>query len=184
MIGHRFDLDVTAAVTELSVDRALDVLAPALDAGLIEADPDRLGRFAFSHALVAETLAAEQNAIRRARVHAAATRALESFRGPDLDPVMADLAFHAVEGAAAGTAPAAVEYSVRAAELATMARAHGNAAAHWASAVRALEVDRARRSGEAPAAAVCAGTGVRCRWRRARRARVAVRRRRTGRLPG
>ena len=62
---------------------------------------------------------------------------------------MADLAFHAVEGAAAGTAHTAVEYSVRAAELATMARAHANAAAHWASAVRALELavpgDRARR---------------------------------------
>ncbi|HEX2384774.1 MAG TPA: BTAD domain-containing putative transcriptional regulator [Acidimicrobiales bacterium] len=149
VVGHRFDIDVLAAVTELSVERALDVLAPALDAGLIDADSDRLGRFAFSHALVAETLAAEQNAIRRARVHAAATRALESLRGPDLDPVMADLARHAVEGASAGTAPAGVEYSVRAADLATRARAHGNAAAHLANAVRALELaapgDRARR---------------------------------------
>ena len=149
VVGHRFDLDVIAAVTDLSVDRALDVLAPALDAGLIDADPERLGRFAFSHALVAETLAAEQNAIRRAQVHAAATSALETFRGPDLDPVMADLAHHTVEGAAAGTAHAALEYSIRAAELAARARAHADAAAHWANAVRAVELaapgDRTRR---------------------------------------
>jgi hypothetical protein len=149
VVGHRFDIDVVAAVTELTVDNALDVLAPALDAGLIDVDPDRLGRFAFSHALVAETLAAEQNAIRRSRVHAAAARALVSLRGPDLDPVMADVAYHAIEGAAAGTAHAALDYSVRAAELATMARAHADAAAHWTNAVRAIELaapgDRRRR---------------------------------------
>jgi DNA-binding SARP family transcriptional activator len=149
VIGRRFDVDVLAAVTELSVDRALDELAPALDAGLIDVDSDRLGRFAFSHAIVAETLAAEQNPVRRARVHASVTQAIEALRGPDLDPVIADLAHHAVEGAASGTAAAAVDHSVRAAELATMARAHADAFAHYANALRALDLatpgDRGRR---------------------------------------
>ena len=79
VIGPSIDVGVLAAVAELDLDAALDALAPALDAGLLV--DDGAGALRFSHALVADALADEVNAARRARAHAATARALAAVGG-------------------------------------------------------------------------------------------------------
>jgi DNA-binding SARP family transcriptional activator len=136
VIGRQFDLDVVAHVSGVALDGALDALDPALEAGLVEPAID--GGFRFSHALVADALAAEVNHARRARLHASTARALADRTGASPELV----AHHALEGADAGTAELAVTASVGAARAAADRLGYEDAVAHWSRAVAAL--DRAR----------------------------------------
>jgi DNA-binding SARP family transcriptional activator len=130
VIGRRFDLDVLARVAGLEPAAVLDVLGPAVDAGLVEVDDAVAGRYGFSHALVAETLVAEQNPTRLARLHAQITLAIEDLRAGRLAGSLEELAHHACEGASAGTARQAFRYSLAAADAAHAARASGDEAEH------------------------------------------------------
>ena len=141
VVGRTFDVDVLAEVAGESPLDVLDRIDPALAAGLLS-ETDLPGRFAFSHAIVAETLEAEVAPGRRARLHAGVTHAIATLRAADLDSWLAELAHHAVEGMAAGIAGEAYEWSARAAAQATQQLAHEDAAGHWERAVRALELAR------------------------------------------
>ena len=148
VVGRAFDVDVLGAVAGAPPLDVLDRLDPALVAELV-VEADVPGRFQFSHALVAETLVAELSPARRARAHAATASALADLRAAAVDAHLAELAHHALAGAAAGTAEAAYEWSVRAAQQAAEHLAHEDAAEHWGRAVRALEL--ARRGQSRPA---------------------------------
>lgn len=137
VIGPRFDLDLLAGVLELDSTDTLARLDPALDDGLVEPDDTVVGRFAFSHALVASALAAELNGARRAVVHARITAVLEGLRADDIDPWVADLAHHATEGLLAGTAGKALTYSVRAADAAAAAQSSADEAVQLRRALTA-----------------------------------------------
>ena len=136
-----------AAVSQATVLDVLDGLEPALQAGLVR-ETDLPGRVQFSHALVADTLAAELSPGRRARLHAAVARALADLRAGDRRAHLAEMAHHALEGAAAGTAGEAVEWSVQAARDASSRLALEDATTWWAHALTAL--DQAR-PGDRPA---------------------------------
>lgn len=149
VIGRSFDLDVVAAVIGSAVPEVLDALDAPMLAGLVD-EAEQPGRFQFSHALVADALAAEHSAVRRARIHAATAEALARLRDTDLEDTVAALAHHAYAGLAAGTGELAYDASVRAALAATQSLAHEEAAEHWGRAAAALEHvrpgDRAARS--------------------------------------
>ena len=147
VIGRRFELDVLARVADRPPAEVLDLLGPAVDAGLVEVDDAITGRYGFSHALVAETLVAEQNPTRLAQLHAQITVALEALRAGRLEGSLEELAHHACEGAAAGTARQAFTYSLAAADAAHLARASGDEAEHLR---RALAVHPAEDLGRAP----------------------------------
>jgi DNA-binding SARP family transcriptional activator len=136
VIGRRFDLDVLAGVLDIGVAEALGRLEPALDDGLVEPD-DIPGRFAFSHALVSNTLAAELNAARLAQSHARITDVLEALRADDLDPWVEDLAHHAAAGLVAGTAAKALTYARRAADAAASAQSSADVAVQLRRALAA-----------------------------------------------
>ncbi|MDT3443389.1 BTAD domain-containing putative transcriptional regulator [Pseudofrankia sp. BMG5.37] len=136
VLGSPFDLAVVADVAESPLGEALVDLADILDAGLVVPD-GAAGMFRFSHVLVAEALADEVNAARRAGLHAAAARSV-ARRHPG-DEHAARVAQHAVAGAAAGTALLAATAARRAARLAQARAAHAEAARHWASVVEMLE---------------------------------------------
>jgi DNA-binding SARP family transcriptional activator len=137
VVGRTFDLEIVAVVAGSSVDDTLDALAPAFDAGLVV--DDHSGGFRFSHALVADALAAEVNAARRARLHAATARALATRAGTRLGAAAALVAHHAHEGLLAGTVELAVEASTEAARLAAARFGYEDAAAHWSRVVATLE---------------------------------------------
>ena len=140
VVGRRFDLDVLAGVLEIGVAEALDRLEPALVDGLVDVDDGTAGHFAFSHALVSSSLVAELNAARLAALHARITDVLESLRADDLEPWVADLAYHAAAGQLAGTAPQALTYALRAAAAAEDAQSSAEAAVQLRRALAAADL--------------------------------------------
>ena len=168
IVGRTFDLDIVAAVMGppagevlVATDEVLDALGPALDAGLVVED-DQPGRYRFSHALVAEALAAEVNAVQRARLHAATATALAARAGDDLDADVALIAFHALRGAVAGTLDLAIDASVRSARLAESRLAFEVAADHWGRVADTLAQRRpADRAGRIDALTALASASYR-----------------------
>lgn len=136
VVGRDFELGLVATVAELAPDDVLDALAPALDAALV-LDAGN-GRFRFSHALVADALAAELNAARRARLHASTARSMAGD-ADELGDRAALVAHHALAGVAAGTGELARRSSIEAARRAAAGFGFEDAAAHWGRVVDLLE---------------------------------------------
>jgi DNA-binding SARP family transcriptional activator len=141
VIGPLVDPRSIADATSTDVGAVLEALAPALDAGLlVESD----GELRFSHALVADALASEVNAVRQASIHAAVARSLAA-RAPDgFGLAAAAIAHHASEGILAGTGDLAIDAGSAAARLAESRYADEDAAVHWGDVANALA--RARPS--------------------------------------
>ncbi len=135
VLGPPFEVGVLAAMAGSDAVQAFSDCAPAVAAGLLVAD-DELGRLRFSHALVAEALAAELDVDRRAELHAAAAYALARLH-PD-DDSAGSVARHALAGALAGTAALAATAAARAARAAVGRSAYADAAGYWRIAVEAL----------------------------------------------
>lgn len=141
VLGVRIELDLLAHVAANSVPATLESLDPAIDAGLLAEDRQVAGQLRFAHALVADALVAELALSRRARLHAAAVEALEDLRPNERDDeYLARLAYHAAQGAVAGTGMQAVEYASRAARLATGRAQHEEAVAYWDQAIRLADL--------------------------------------------
>jgi DNA-binding SARP family transcriptional activator/tetratricopeptide (TPR) repeat protein len=114
-------------------DAVLDALDAGLAAGLLtEPGP---GRIRFAHALVRDTLYADTSGLRRARLHAALGRALRELRPDDVSAI----AHHHLQAPATATARTAVDYAVRAADLAGRRYAHDTAAELLAQAAARVE---------------------------------------------
>lgn len=142
VLGMTIELDVLAHVAGVTPADALDALDPAVDAGLLAEDPAGPARLRFAHSLVADALAAELSAGRRARLHAAVVAAIEDLRSANLDEHLAALVHHGRAGAAAGVAPQAFEYATRAAQRAGDRGAFEVAAAYWDDARSLLDLAR------------------------------------------
>ena len=128
VLGGPIDVELLADAAGISVDEVGDAVAPALDARLLV---EKGGMLSFSHALVADALAAEVNPVRRAAMHATAARSLARRAGPNLDAFAVAIAHHAREGLMAGTGQLAIEAGSHAAQLAAARWAHEDAAAEW-----------------------------------------------------
>jgi class 3 adenylate cyclase len=130
-IGRQFDVAVLERVLDASREDVERVLADGIAAQVIRESRRRVGRYVFSHALVRETLYAEIAGPRRVRLHGEIARALEEVHADDVEPHLAELAYHFLEAAPAGEAEKAVDYGERAARRATDQLAHEEAAAHY-----------------------------------------------------
>jgi DNA-binding CsgD family transcriptional regulator len=139
VIGRRFELRVLA---ELPADPGEDARIAAIDeayaAAVIEpaAEP---GTYAFSHALIRETLYDEVPATRRSRLHLHIGSILEALHREDPAPVLSALAHHYCAALPGGDAGKAVEYARRAAERANELFAYEAAASLYQMALQALE---------------------------------------------
>ncbi len=142
VLGREVDVDLLAAVAGRDVDDLLDPLEAAVLAGLL--DEPAPGRVRFTHALVRDTLYEGTPLLRRSRMHAAALAALQ---GSGADATT--LAHHAVAAATPATAADAVPFVVAAAREVEALGAHGDAARHWASALRLHELAGPRSGGDA-----------------------------------
>jgi tetratricopeptide (TPR) repeat protein/predicted Ser/Thr protein kinase len=139
VVGREFNLPVLQALADLPEDRLLDVLDEALGARLVQEAPGVPGRYAFTHALVRETLYAEPTTARRARLHRQVAETIERLAPPGEEP-LADLAYHYSQSASAGDAERAITYAVRAAERAAAAFALEEAARFYNLALQALDL--------------------------------------------
>ncbi len=97
-------------LTGLDEDTLSDCVEASLAARLIEESPSQIGRYRFSHDLLAETLAGELRRHRRTELHAKIGHLLEKGSAP-----VAEVAHHYLLGAPAGTSVSAASFAHRAA---------------------------------------------------------------------
>ncbi|GIH59894.1 BTAD domain-containing putative transcriptional regulator [Microbispora siamensis] len=133
VVGREAEVEVLVRAAGTGEDVVLDGLEAGVISGLLtEPAP---GRVRFVHALVRDTLYQDLPGIRLARMHARVADALRALHPDDLTA----LAHHYARAATSATALAAVDYSVRAAELATRRYAHDAAVGLLAQALECFE---------------------------------------------
>ncbi|MDY7085054.1 MAG: AAA family ATPase [Actinomycetota bacterium] len=114
VIGREFDLDLLSRLLAEDPMHAFDRLVPAVENALIT---DSVGRFAFTHAIVAHTLYADLSPTARAFTHQKAAQALEIQVG-DVAERAAEIAHHWIHAVAPQNRTKAAEYAHRAADYA------------------------------------------------------------------
>ncbi|MEA2436046.1 MAG: hypothetical protein QOF65_602, partial [Thermoleophilaceae bacterium] len=137
-IGREFGHEVVGQVSGLDEEELFAALDEAATARLVGDVPDTSGRLRFSHILVRDALYDELPTTRRLRLHRAVAEALEGLHGPNLEPHLAEIAHHYLEGGPV-VATKATEYSRRAGDRAAAQHAYEEAARHYANALRVLE---------------------------------------------
>ncbi len=142
VIGREFDLRTLESVANVPGERLLELLHEADEAGFLSEPAGAVGRYAFAHALVRETLYEEIPTPVRVRLHRRVGEVLEAAHTSDAGPYLAELAHHFFQGALSGDVEPTVRYSVRAAERATRLLAYEEAAGHYERALQALDLQR------------------------------------------
>jgi hypothetical protein len=149
VIGIEFPADLLEAASGSSREELLSHLDEATSSGLIAPDPDRVGLYAFAHAVVRETIESDLGAGALADMHSRIARALEARHGDDPDRV-AELAHHFTQAASGGIdIHKAVEYSTRAGDEAVARLAHESAAERYEAALAVRRSGPSDPEGEA-----------------------------------
>ncbi len=136
VIGRDFDADLLDRVLDLDEERFFAALEEAQAAGLIAEHPSAPDGYAFSHALVRETLYGAMATARRANLHRRVGLALEAA---DSQRNTGALARHFTRAAQSQDAERAIRYALAAAEQAGEMLAHDQGAEHLQSALAVLE---------------------------------------------
>jgi len=143
VIGREFDLPVLERAVEseaLGDVGVLTVLDEACRVGLVSAQPNSVGRYTFSHALIRETLYDDLGPSTQARRHRAVGNALETVWRGDLAPHWAEMAHHFCRAAADGDVDAAVAYAQQVGTRAQSLLAYEEAVKHFEQALAALRL--------------------------------------------
>ncbi|MHB8670996.1 MAG: ATP-binding protein [Acidimicrobiales bacterium] len=142
ILGRAFDFDVLARVAgdDEGESDPLAAVEEALAAQILVETRER-GRagYAFTHALVRQTLEEELSLPRLQRLHLRAAGAIRASRQEPTDAEVAALAQHYRAAGAAADPAEAVEWSLRAAALASSVFAWEDAMGHLRAAVETLE---------------------------------------------
>lgn len=140
LLGREFHLAVLSRAAGIEGDRLLAALDEAIGARIVQEVPGHIGTYAFSHALIAETLRDGLTTVQRALLHRRIGEALEELPSPAADERVEELAHHFFEAARAGEAEKAIAHAMRAALRASERLAFEEAAAHYGRALQALEL--------------------------------------------
>jgi class 3 adenylate cyclase/tetratricopeptide (TPR) repeat protein len=137
VVGRQFDAVLLARAAGEPTDTVLGALDRAVEAGVLRTDPAVVGRYVFAHALIRQTVNASLGTARRARLHAAAGRAMEHANGSPHRA--AEIALHFTEALPLVGAEKVIEYTTRAGHDALVDFAFEDAAAHFERALNLLE---------------------------------------------
>jgi DNA-binding CsgD family transcriptional regulator/tetratricopeptide (TPR) repeat protein len=145
--GREFELDLLRRAAGLDAAASGEAIEEAVRSGLIEELPGARLAYRFTHELVRRALHDRVSALRRAELHLRVAEALEAAPGRRSRRDLADLAHHFASAAPLGGHQRAVEYSLLAADAASAALAHEEAAARLRAALE-LGIDDERRRAE------------------------------------
>ena len=129
VLGREFDFTTLRAMVDGDEDAVIAAIEEALDARLVV---EASGGYAFTHALVRETLYGTLSVPRRQRMHARAAAATP-------ESALAALALHHRLAGPAGDPAAAIDCSLRAGARARELFAWEDAEAHWDGALDVME---------------------------------------------
>jgi tetratricopeptide (TPR) repeat protein len=150
VLGREFDFGVLQRMSGFSDEELVTAIEQALEAQLVIEVPGRGdARYAFTHALVRETLYEELSLPRKQRLHLKVAQAIEASYARNLSPHLAALAVHYRLAGAAAEAEKTIDYSVRAGESATSVLAWEEAIEHWSAALELMReegVDQRRQA--------------------------------------
>ncbi|HEY3506482.1 MAG TPA: BTAD domain-containing putative transcriptional regulator [Actinocatenispora sp.] len=131
--GREVEVEVLVEAADTDEAGVLDALEAGLIAGLL--DEPASGRVRFVHSLVRDTMLADLSSLRARRMHARIAAALERVAPGDIPA----LAHHYAHAASTATAAKAVDYCVRAADLAERGYAHDTACTLLGNALANLD---------------------------------------------
>ena len=137
-----FTFELLKEVSGEHEDRLLDLVEEAL---ALHAIRERKGAvsgssYELAHTALRHTLYGELSAPRRVRLHRQIGEALERLHAANLEPHLAELAYHYSNAAPGGDVDKAIDYARRAGERATALLAHAEAVRAYRLALRALDV--------------------------------------------
>lgn len=139
VLGREFDVSVLQRVSDLDIDRVLDLVTEGVDHGVAE-EAGALGRYRFAHILIRETLYEGLTAAKRMRLHRRIAEVLEEMYSGNLDARLAELAHHWFKAAQAGDSKKTMEYATKAAEQAASHLAFEEAARLYQRALKAADL--------------------------------------------
>ncbi|MEA2218919.1 MAG: hypothetical protein QOJ35_1545, partial [Solirubrobacteraceae bacterium] len=134
--GRAFEYVVLARVTGLDEDRLVAALDEAVRARVVE---ERAGRYAFTHALIRETIYASLTRTRRALLHRRIAAALEQLEAADPGDRSAELAHHFALSGSAADVDKAIDHGARAGDAAIAQLAYEQAAARYRRAAGLID---------------------------------------------
>src|SRR4051794_21862090 len=149
VIGREFDFGLLEALGPLTGDDLVDALEEAIRARVVR-EGGRVGRYAFTHALIRATLYDGLSGLRRARLHSRIGETILGRHQDDLDPWLPQLARHFARAAPVEGPLRAIDFALAAGRRADRLLAWEEAAAHYRGAMRARQATgvRDRTAGE------------------------------------
>jgi hypothetical protein len=138
VIGREFDLTLLQQIVDIEMEALLEILSQAVSAEVIS-ETSALGRYAFTHILIRETLYEDLTAAKRMRLHRTVAETLETFYAPALESRLPELAHHWFKSAQAGDAAKTMQYAVQAAERAMSQHAYEEAVRLYQRALKVSE---------------------------------------------
>jgi tetratricopeptide (TPR) repeat protein len=139
VLGREFEFDVLATMVG-GEDETLAGVEEAVERGLlIESRERRVVSYAFTHALVRQTLYEEMSMPRKQKLHLRAGEAIEAVHQRDISPHAAALAVHYRTAGAAADVEKAIDYSIQAGRAAYATSAFEEAVAHFEAALQLIE---------------------------------------------
>jgi predicted ATPase len=138
VIGREFDLTLLQQVVDIEMEPLLEILSQAVSAEVLS-ETSALGRYAFTHILIRETLYEDLTAAKRMRLHRTVAETLEAFYAFTLESRLPELAHHWFKSAQAGDAAKTMHYAVQAAEHAMSRHAYEEAVRLYQRALKVSE---------------------------------------------
>jgi tetratricopeptide (TPR) repeat protein len=140
VLGRKFEFEVLNRMSELGKDSIVPAVEEALSHRLVvETQDGGRPRYAFTHALVLQTLYDELSLPRRQHLHLKAAQAIEAAHERNIEPHVAALANHYRMAGAAADAEKTIDYSIRAGRAAYALFAYEEAGVHWRAALELMD---------------------------------------------